>query len=207
MICSVVAPFFVSWDITLLRFFNTTLANPLFDAVMPVITSIDFWRIPIILALAGIAIFGGRYGLTTVLVGIVLLTIADQLSSSVLKDLFGRLRPCHEIEGIRVLTGCGNSKAFPSSHAVNTMAAAIFFGARYRKIRWELIGLSVLISYSRVYIGIHYPGDILAGWLLGGGVAFGVLAAYRPLADKWPQIENTKKTEWILRLLRRKKHE
>ena len=190
-------------DIILLQFFNATLANPLFDAIMPVITRLDFWRIPILLALAGIAVFGGRYGLVSVVMGVVLLTITDQLSSNLLKDLFGRVRPCHELEGIRVLTGCGNTKAFPSSHAVNTMAAAVFFGYRYRRILPELVGLSLLVSYSRVYIGIHYPGDLLAGWILGATCAFVILAAYRPLQRRRPTIESTYYWPWVTRVFRR----
>ncbi len=196
--------FFTTIDIVLLRFFNTTLANPAFDLIMPVITSIDFWRYPILLALLGIALFGGRYGLLTVLVAVVLLTITDQLSSSVLKDIFGRSRPCHDVPDIRVLTGCGNSKAFPSSHATNTMAAAIFFGLRYRRILSLLLGLSLLVSYSRVYIGIHYPFDLLAGWALGIICALTVLTLFNRLRRRWPNLDSTHRWSWTDRIRARK---
>ena len=203
MICAISLDFLINIDITLLRFFNTTLANPVFDLIMPVITSINFWRYPVLLALAGIALFGGRYGLVTVLVGIILLTITDQLSSQVLKDIFGRPRPCHDIADIRVLTGCGNTKAFPSSHAVNTMAGALWFGLRYRRILSMLIGLSLVVSFSRVYIGIHYPGDLLAGWLLGAACALVVLAIFNQIRHRWPKIESTRRWKWTDKLQRK----
>ena len=198
--------FLINIDIALLKFLNTSLSNRLFDAVMPVITSIDFWRLPLIFTLAGIALLGGRYGLVTVILGVILLTITDQLSSHFLKDLFGRVRPCHELTDIRVLTGCGNTKAFPSSHATNTMAAALFFGYRYRRILPELVGFSLLVSYSRVYIGIHYPGDLLAGWVMGAGCAFAVLAVYRLLQRRWPFIESTRRSAWVGKVFRRRAH-
>lgn len=202
MICATVLNFLAGVDLTLLRFFNTTLANPVFDLIMPVITSIDFWRYPVLLTLLGIAVFGGRYGLMSVLVAVVLITITDQLSSHLLKELFGRIRPCHNIPDIRVLTGCGNSKSFPSSHAVNTMAAAIFFGLRYRRILTLLLGVSLVVSYSRVYIGIHYPFDLLAGWVLGLACALAVLGVFNRLRRRWPRLDNTHRWKWMDKLLR-----
>ncbi len=188
--------FFITVDIALLKFLNITVANPVFDAVMPVITTMDFWRYPILVSLFGIAIFGGRYGLLTVLLAVVMLTITDQLSSSLLKEVFGRLRPCHDIPELHVLKGCGNTKSFPSSHAVNTMAAAIFFGLRYRRILWYLVGLSVLVSYTRIYLGIHYPSDIAAGWLLGGAVALLILALWKLVQRRWPQVDSPTSWGW-----------
>lgn len=197
MICSAMMDFLTGVDIGLLRFFNTTLANPVFDLVMPVITNIDFWRYPVLLALLGIAVFGGRYGLMSVLVAVILLTITDQLSSHLIKELVGRIRPCHDIPDLRVLTGCGNSKSFPSSHATNTMAAAIFFGLRYRRILIMLLGVSLMVSYSRVYIGIHYPFDVLAGWMLGLACALIVLGLFNQLRKRRPQMDNTHRWNWM----------
>jgi len=203
MICLAGSNVFIRFDIALLKFFNVTVSNPVFDAVMPIITSIDFWRLPIIMAFVGIAVFGGRYGLITVILGIILATISDQLSSNLLKDLIGRIRPCHAIPDINVLTGCGNSKAFPSSHAVNTMAAAIFFGSRYRKILPWLLALSISVSYSRIYIGIHYPGDILAGWILGLLCALFVLMLYRQVQKRWPKLDQQREWGWMARFKER----
>lgn len=157
---------------------NAGAANPFFDAVMPVITNIKYYRIPILVMLGLLAIFGGGKGRSAVLLALITLTMTDQLSSHVIKPWVARMRPCHVVEGARFITGCGGTFAFPSGHATNTMAAAIFFGLLYRRWWWPAVALSVLVSYSRVYLGIHYPGDILGGWVLGGGIAWLVVWVY-----------------------------
>jgi len=204
MIAAVPLDFLLRIDLALLTFGNVTVANPVCDAVMPIVTNIAYWRLPIVLALIGLALFGGRYGLVSVVLGVILIAITDQLSAGLLKDLIGRVRPCHVVPDIRVLTGCGNSKSFPSSHAANTMAAAILFGVRYRRMLPWLLGLSFVVSYSRVYIGIHYPSDLVGGWLIGALCALAVLALYRRAQRRWPNIERTRSWPWVARLLRRR---
>ena len=203
MICAAGVDFFLQLDLDLLKFGNIIVANSVFDAVMPVITNLAYWRIPVILALAVLALFGGRYGLVSVVLGVILIAITDQLSSTLLKDLVGRVRPCHVVPDLRVLAGCGNSKSFPSSHAANTMAAALFFGFRYRKMLPWLLGLSILVSYSRVYIGIHYPSDLAGGWLIGALCAAVVLLIHHRVQRRWPNIEHTRSWPWVKKLLHR----
>ena len=154
---------------------NAGVANPVFDAIMPIITNIKYWRIPILVYLAALVTLGGGKGRSIVLIALITITITDQLSSHFLKNWIGRIRPCHVVDGVHLIVGCGNSKSFPSSHAVNTMAAAILFGLTYRRWFGVFLVLSILVSYSRIYIGVHYPFDMLGGWILGGGIAYGML--------------------------------
>ena len=91
-------------DKAVFRFFNTTLSNPLFDWIMPIITNQNIWVVPIL----GIIIFlifkGGRRGIITAVILIIACGLADYTSASILKPFFGRLRPSHElIENIRIL--------------------------------------------------------------------------------------------------------
>lgn len=109
-----------------------------------------------------------------------LITLTDQISVQLFKENFHRLRPCHEpaLEGlVRILNGhCGGSYGFISSHACNTAGVAVFSGLILRKrFKWLLpamLSWSLLISYSRIYLGVHYPGDIVAGFLVGAIIGF-----------------------------------
>ncbi len=118
----------ISVDTWLFLKANAGAANALCDWLMPIVTQLRYWRPLIVVGLVALAIFGGGKGRTVVLLSIALLAATDQLSSHIIKPLIGRVRPCHVVEGARVLVRCGNTLSFPSSHAVNSMAAAVFFG-------------------------------------------------------------------------------
>ncbi len=99
--------------------------------------------------------------------GILALFLSDQLSSHFLKPLLSRVRPCHVLSGVHLLVGCPHSYSLPSSHAANCFSIATLFSLEYRKVVLPLMGVALLISYSRIYVGVHYPFDVLSGALLG----------------------------------------
>lgn len=175
----------INFDTWLLLKLNVGVANGFFDWLMPIVTNIKNFRIPVAAGLVALAFFGGGKGRGAILLAIVTLAITDQMASHVIKPWIGRLRPCHVVEGVRVIAGCGNTLSFPSGHATSSMAAAILFGRLYRRWLWPALGLSLLISYSRVYIGVHYPADIVAGWLLGGSIAWGMVRFYNKALQKY----------------------
>lgn len=170
-------------DIWMLLRLNAGAANPFLDWLMPIATELRNWWPLVIGGLLAVAIWGGGKGRVAVLLAVVLLTATDQLSSTVIKNLVERPRPCHDVEGVRVLYRCGKTYSFPSSHAVTSMAAAVFFGLLFRRLLPILLSASILVSYSRVYLGVHYPFDILAGWVLGGGLAVLTVWVYH----RWTQ--------------------
>ncbi|MCH8157186.1 MAG: phosphatase PAP2 family protein [Nitrospinae bacterium] len=86
---------------------------------------------------------------------------------AVVKDLVARDRPCHALPNVRDIASCSNSFSFPSNHAINSFTAATLLSLSYKKIAFVLYTIAILIGYSRVYLGVHYPSDVLAGAVCG----------------------------------------
>lgn len=145
------------------------------DGIMIAITNMLVW-IPLYLLLVYLVIrqYGKRSIWIFLAVGLVVLC-SDQLASSVCKPLFHRLRPCYN-DGFRDVIYLPNGMAggrfgFVSSHAANTFAVAAFLTPalrnKYRWVGFVMFLWASLSSYSRIYIGYHYPADIIAGAALG----------------------------------------
>ena len=158
-------------DKAIFLFFNVTLANPVTDAVMPIITSDNLLRILYGIALA-LCLWRGDARLRwLVLFSGITLALTDQTAANLLKHAIGRARPCHDgqfLEPIRLLVRCGGGNSMPSAHAANAFGQALMFGLAYHNVRWYLIGFAALVAISRVFVGVHYPGDVLVGAIIGG---------------------------------------
>ena len=165
-------------------FLNVALSNPITDAAMPVITSDNWLRIMYGLAMVLILWKGNRKLRWLVVASAITLLLTDQISAGWLKPLFGRIRPCHVMENINLLVACGGGKSMPSSHATNAFGQAFLFAAHYRKIRWYLLTFAALVAISRVLVGVHYPGDVLAGAVFGSVVGLSIAYTFRKLYER-----------------------
>ena len=173
--------FLYSLDTALFLFLNRGFANPVFDVVMPFVTDVHHWRIPIFIIWLALIIFGKKKGRVTALLVVVILVLSDQLSSSVIKPWINRIRPCFVVEGVRLLIEQSGSPSFPSSHAANMAAMAVLFSVKYRKFAALFIAIALMVSYSRIYVGVHYPSDLLGGWMVGIACASAVLMAEKQI--------------------------
>jgi len=166
-------------------FINQTLSNPVTDFLMPLITNDIFLRVGFAISVALLLIKGNNHIRRAALFSVLALVVADYLSSSVIKPLVDRLRPCHDpamLTGLRLLVHCGGGKSFPSSHAANSFAVTLFYfqatPQAKRALRATLV-LATLIALSRVVVGVHYPLDISVGALLGGAVGWLIGRVYQ----------------------------
>ncbi len=162
-------------DVSVFYFVNHTLSNSLFDKFFPFITEVKNWYLTYAVLILLLIFKGGRVGQISAVMVLVMITVTDQFSSSFLKDLIGRIRPCNELPDVNILAGCTGSFSFPSSHAVNNFAAAVFFSMLFPKYKAALFTAATLLALSRIYVGVHYPADIIGGALIGS--AFGYLFA------------------------------
>lgn len=125
--------------------------------------------------LAGFNHFRQEKGRITALLVVVILLLSDQLSSSVIKPWINRTRPCFVLGDVRLLIEQSGSPSFPSSHAANMAAMATLFAVKYRRLTVLFVAVALLVSYSRIYVGVHYPSDLLGGWVVGMACAATVL--------------------------------
>jgi undecaprenyl-diphosphatase len=167
----------LGWDTAVFKLLNGSLHCGVLDVIMPFVTREENWQIPLIAAWVAIMLFGGRRERITGLGMAVAVTLSDQSCAGVLKGLIGRVRPCHVVEGVRLLDSCRGSGSFPSCHAMNSMAVALFALMRHRKWTAPALSVAVLSGYSRVYVGVHYPSDVLGGMALGALIGLVVARA------------------------------
>lgn len=177
------------WDKALMLYLNS-LHNPALDSTMIFLSAKAVW-IPLYLLIIGIIIkIYRKKSVVVILVIISLIGAADFISSSIIKPLAQRERPCHDTEinsKLYVPIGCGGAYGFVSSHSANTFALATILLLISRKKIWCLLYLwAFSVAYSRIYLGVHYPGDIVCGALIGIILAFVFYLIYKNLITKVP---------------------
>lgn len=175
----------VQLDTSLFYILNSKASNAVFDLLMPILTNLDYWRIPLAILVILLAIFGKKRGRIAVLLLVIGITLSDQICNSLIKPLVGRMRPCNVLAHVHLLINCTKSFSFPSSHATNMFTGTILLSFVYPKLRIVLLTIASLVAYSRVYVGVHYPFDMLGGVILGILCALLVMVLYKLLLRKY----------------------
>jgi undecaprenyl-diphosphatase len=179
----------IELDKRLFLYLNS-LNTPWLDTIMLVITQTYVW-VPLYLFLLFFILKDFRNDTWAPVVGIVLaIVFADQITSGLMKPIFERLRPSHDpsLDGlVHTVDGYrGGMYGFASSHAANTFTVATFFTLLFIQKRKWIIALfpwAIIISYTRIYLGVHFPGDIIAGWSIGLLAAIGGFYIQKKLLD------------------------
>lgn len=171
------------------KLLNQGLSNPVFDVLMPILRNRFTW-VPLYLIAVYFAVKRyGRTGWYVLLFGVLCFALADYASASILKPWVARLRPCNT-PGlfVRSLIPCGSGFSFPSSHAANHFALAVFFVVLFAKRSFWVFALPLLwacsIAFAQVYVGVHFPIDVATGAALGSAVGICMGVVFKSLKDK-----------------------
>lgn len=172
----------VEFDQGLFRRVNGEWHNPLLDAVMPVLTDLHRagpWPIVALAAVLALWVLKKRGWAAKAIVLVALsVALSDMVNYRVLKPHFNRPRPQASGIEVRLLTGRHTGLSFPSNHAANTFAAANTLAYAMPGLGWIWFAVAILVSYSRVYVGVHFPLDVVAGASVGILVSMSVWRAF-----------------------------
>jgi membrane-associated phospholipid phosphatase len=191
---------FQTLDVGLFRFVNQALSNPVFDVLMPFASGNRFF-VPVALLVAGLLLWkGAARGRLCLLMLLLIVWPGDSLISNTLKHAVARPRPFVTLPEVRLFgrdprlavqadpqvdrarsMGGGGYTSMPSSHAANWFAATLILLVYYRRSWRFMLPLACLVSFSRVYNGVHYPSDVVAGAILGAGYAAAGMLAFNAL--------------------------
>ena len=166
-------------DDSLFQIINLGCQNTFFDWLMPLLRNKYVWYPAYLFLFSFLLANFRKKGLLLVLAFAAAVSVSDFTSSQLLKKNIGRLRPCKVFERpaeIHLLVPCGSGYSFPSSHASNHFAMAVFLcltlGKIYRRIRLPLLLWAVAVAFAQVYVGVHFPLDVVAGGFWGTGIGF-----------------------------------
>lgn len=169
--------FFLACDRKLFFFLNTIFSNDLFDYFFKFIT--DSNNLYLILLIAGVIFLINKKVGALKIIGVVILAIgvSDLIGGQLLKPFFHRMRPCHPswfvdgrhlfLEGANFLLGMKKGASFPSNHAMNAFTFATVLSLYFPKNFFYYYIFAILVAFSRIYVGVHYPSDVISGAILG----------------------------------------
>jgi membrane-associated phospholipid phosphatase len=175
-------------DVELFLKIHRGLSNSFFDWLFPLIRNRYFWS-PLYLFFV-IFVFREYKKRGWYIVGMTLFAfaMADMLSARLIKNVVKRLRPCNDVslaDDLIHRVNCGSGYSFPSTHATNHFAIAVFvvmvFYPQWKPILPIALGWAFIICFAQVYVGVHYPLDTIAGALLGTGVGLLTSKLYKSL--------------------------
>lgn len=184
----------LEWDWALFEAINSCMQNSFFDAILPFWRNKYSWLPAYVFLITFLAVNFGKKGVTVIVFALLTIGIADTLSSAILKKSIQRLRPCKTeqlTDELHLLVPCGSGYSFPSSHATNHFALAVFLigvaGTRFSKISLPLLFWASIIALAQVYVGVHFPLDVICGALLGSSIGFCMSRIFKLL---W-RLQNT----------------
>lgn len=182
------------FDVSIFYWIENHLQSPALRIFFEFMTNKKNFAIPGAIVGVIVLLAYKKHGLAFILTTIIAVIMNDILLHQVIKPLVGRTRPCHVVEILKHVSNCSGSFSFPSNHAANAFVIASISGLYFKNksLIMTLFALALIVALSRVYLGQHYPTDILAGAIFGSAVGF---LGYRlnpkvlQYLNTWPKIE------------------
>jgi membrane-associated phospholipid phosphatase len=169
----------VHYDHMVWYYLNTQWHNAFFDTVIPFLRNPWFWAPLYLFLIIFMPKKFGKQGWIWCAGFLITFAISDQVSAHLMKPFFHRVRPCNNpflADIVHIIVPCGSGQSFPSSHATNHFALAVFSAVSLGHMaRWVwAVGLiwAASVSYAQVYVGVHFPFDVLCGGLLGATIGW-----------------------------------
>ncbi len=152
-------------DLNLLKLIHDNLQNPVLDKIVPIITALGNGGIVWII-ISVILMITKKYRKIGLMCAAALI-VNTIIGEGILKHTFQRQRPFTEVAGINLLVSKPSSYSFPSGHTSTAFAAAIVLASQLKKYKVHLMTIAGLLAFSRLYLFVHYPSDVLAGIIVG----------------------------------------
>ncbi|MCL4233688.1 MAG: phosphatase PAP2 family protein [Deltaproteobacteria bacterium] len=156
-----------AWDLSIFRLVNGRWTCAVMDVIAPAFQPSWVAIAPAVLLAAWIWRRGGADGRRAVIAALLAVALADLLAAQIVKPWVERLRPSIALEDVRLLVGKKSGFGFPSNHAANLAAAATAVALLARRFAWPIAALALFVGYTRVYVGVHYPLDVIGGYCVG----------------------------------------
>lgn len=163
----------ITLDYWLFEIINIQMSSPFLDVFFHPLSNKWLIRFAVVFFMFMFFSLGTpRLRWVIVLCGAALLT--TDMTVVILKEVFSRVRPCESFEGAIVMAGCSDSYGFPSRHTADIFSMAVFLSAIYSSRSIWFMSIAVYLGFSRIYLGMHYPFDVMAGIFVGSviGVLF-----------------------------------
>ena len=185
-----------NWDVYFFYKINTVWTSSFLDHIFPWWRDSTTWY-PLYLFLLLFVIINFGWRIWTYILFVALnVTITDQLSSTFFKHWVPRLRPCQDpfMHGVvrMILNHCSGGNSFPSSHATNHFGAAVFFFCTlkpyFKNYAYLFFFWAATVSYGQVYVGVHYPTDIIGGAIIGSMIGY-IMALIFNKMIKMPELQ------------------
>lgn len=167
----------MSVNVDLFYFFNHNFQNAIFDNIMPIVTHFGGFKVLVVVLIVIIlyAHLKGKRTLRRLTILALIAFLCSDIVTAILKHVIREPRPFVSLDNVRLLISENDPLSFPSGHTTSTLSVVTFYvlnmkelvKKHYMLIDAALIIFAIVIPFSRMYVGVHYPGDVLAGAVIG----------------------------------------